>query len=135
MESRRGRTARPRHVDDRALLGVRAETLALRWLRRQGLVLVARNFRCRYGEIDLLMQDGVMLVVIEVRCRAGASPTSAAGTVDTRKQRRLMRTALAFVAGHPAYEASPLRFDVVGIDGAPGPCARPEWIRDAFRPA
>ncbi len=134
MESRRGRTTRPGHVDDRARLGARAETLALRWLRRQGLELVARNFRCRYGEIDLLMQDGGMLVVIEVRCRAGASLTSAAQTVDTRKQRRLMRTALAFVAGHRAYEASPLRFDVIGIDGDPGRRSCPEWIRDAFRP-
>ncbi len=74
MESRRQATARPRDVDGRALLGARAETLALRWLRRRGLELVARNFRCRYGEIDLLMQDGEMLVVVEVRCRAGASP-------------------------------------------------------------
>lgn len=81
------------------------------------------------------MQDGDTLVIVEVRCRRGASLTSAALTVDAGKQRRLARAALLFVAMHREYGRAPLRFDVLGIDGSPKRKLRPDWLRDAFRPA
>lgn len=141
MESQRGRRTtwsralgRLRGDKNRRPLGDRAEDRALAWLERQGLELITRNYHCRYGEIDLLMRDGDTLVVVEVRCRKGVSLTSAALTVDVRKQARLFRTALAFIATHPEFDNAPVRFDVLGIDGDPARCFRPEWLRDAFRP-
>lgn len=135
MESRRGRPwSWPRTLGGDRSLGERAEDRALAWLKRRGLELVTRNFRCRYGEIDLVMRDHDTLVVVEVRCRDGISLARAALTVDASKQARLARAALAFIAEHPEFDMTPLRFDVLGIDGQPGRRVRPEWIRDAFRP-
>ena len=69
--------------------GEAAEEAALRWLEQQGLGLVTRNYRCKAGEIDLVMQDGESLVFVEVRYRRHAGFGSAAESVGTAKQRRL----------------------------------------------
>lgn len=127
MESRR------RH-DRRHTLGRAAERQALRTLRAEGLVLVARNARCRYGEIDLVMRDGQTLVFVEVRCRSGRARSSAACTVRVGKQRKLLRAASVFLARHPRYAEFSVRFDVVGYDGNPETGAPARWLRDAFRP-
>ncbi len=135
MESRRGNPwSWARALGGGRSLGERAEDRALAWLKRRGLELLTRNFRCRYGEIDLVMRDRDTLVIVEVRCRDGASFARAALTVNGTKQLRLARAALAFIAQHPEFDMTPLRFDVLGIDGQPGRRVRPEWVRDAFRP-
>ena len=113
-------------------LGQAAEAVACDWLCRQGLRLLFRNFRSRFGEIDLVMLDGDVLVFVEVRCRAGRSLTPAAATVRRDKQRRLVRTALVFVAAHPHLANYPMRFDVIGYDQRPGPAGPSDWIRNAF---
>lgn len=107
--------------------GADAESRACRQLERAGLSVVARNWRCRHGELDLVMRDGEALVFVEVRQRRQAGYGSAAASVDTGKQRRIIRAARAFVAAHPAEGQRPLRFDVVAIDGA-----ALSWIRNAF---
>lgn len=118
-------------------LGNRAEELALEHLRSAGLRLVARNFRCRVGEIDLVMQEGNCLVIVEVRCRQagrqGRFP-SAVESIGPQKQRKLAKAALFFLARHQRFQHHAVRFDVVAYDGpAPGSYAL-QWIRDAFRP-
>ena len=117
---------------DTGVVGRRAESLALGYLRDRGLVPVARNFRSRGGEIDLIMLDGACLTFIEVRSRRSARFASAASTVDARKQRKLVGTAAMFVARHARFANHTMRFDVVSIEGATRPRIR--WVCDAFRP-
>lgn len=108
--------------------GAEAEDAAERLLQRQGLRTVARNFRCRGGELDLLMLDGATLVVVEVRARGNPAFGNAAESIDARKQARIARATQMFLASQPQYVTHALRFDVVLFDGErPG-----EWIRAAF---
>ena len=95
---------------------------------------VRRNFRCRLGEIDLVMQDGDCLVFVEVRYRSSARFTHAALTVDRHKQRRIIRTAALFLAGRSRFARNTVRFDVIAIHGDDRDEGSVEWIRDAFRP-
>jgi putative endonuclease len=112
-------------------LGRRNEDAALRWLAERGLRLRERNFRCRRGEIDLVMQDGDCIVFIEVRYRRGIRFGSPAETIDVRKQRRLLVAARYYLQSHPDATRAPARFDVVAIrPGTTGPDF--EWIKNAF---
>jgi len=114
--------------------GRRAEDLACRHLESLGLELLQRNYRCRAGEIDLVMMDGATLVLVEVRSRSSASHGGAAATVGPRKQRRLVLAARHLLLTHPHYRKLPARFDVVAIDAGGDPAsAQLDWIRDAFR--
>jgi putative endonuclease len=118
---------------DTGSVGRRAEKLALDHLRDKGLEEIATNFRCRMGEIDLVMLDGDCLVFAEVRFRNQNRFTSAAGSVDPHKQRKIIRTAAAFLGRYPQYSSCAVRFDVVGLDQS-GDQTTLRWIRDAFRP-
>lgn len=114
--------------------GRRGEDLACRHLQSQGLELLERNYRCRAGEIDLVMLDGRTLVLVEVRSRTSNSHGSAAATVGARKQRRFTLAARHLMLTRPQYRRLAARFDVVAIDPAPGgESTRLTWIRDAFR--
>ena len=114
--------------------GRRGEDLALRHLESQGLELLERNYRCRAGEIDLVMLEGRTLVLVEVRSRTSATHGSAAATVGSRKQRRFTLAARHLMLTRPQYRRLAARFDVVAIDPTPGGGpARLTWIRDAFR--
>lgn len=114
-----------------AATGGRAEALAERFLGTHGLNTVARNFRCRSGEIDLVMLDGVELVFVEVRYRARATPVTPALSVSPAKQRRLLRAAAVFLQARREYARHAVRFDVLAMTGT---LERPdcEWIRCAF---
>ncbi|HEX2530584.1 MAG TPA: YraN family protein [Burkholderiaceae bacterium] len=105
---------RPRTA--RQLCGQAGEDGALAYLRQQGLVLLERNFCCKGGEIDLIMQDGAaMLVFVEVRKRADARHGGAAASVTAAKQRRLIVAAQIYLQRYTTPPAC--RFDVVAIDG------------------
>lgn len=124
----------PAEPEPNKLLGRSAEDAALAFLESRGLSPLARNFRCRYGEIDLVMRDDDVVVFVEVRCRVGRSLASAAATVNTGKQDRLTKAAQAFLGTHPEFGLAVMRFDVIAFDRHPerhGPTA---WLRDAFRP-
>lgn len=110
------------------MTGSEAEDAALHLLQRAGLRLVARNWRARGGELDLVMLQGYDLVVVEVRARAGSRYGSALESVDARKRQRLVLAAQLFLATHPEHAARALRFDVVAFDGA----APAQWLRNAF---
>ena len=116
-------------------IGFDAERLADRYLHDQGLTVVARNFRCRLGEIDLIMLDENCLVFIEVRYRASNRFSRASLTVDIHKQRKIIRTAAVFLAKRSQFANSIVRFDVVAIDADERGNKTIEWIKDAFRPA
>lgn len=112
--------------------GRRYEALALAHLESCGLRLLERNFRCKGGEIDLVMQDGDVLVLVEVRMRGRADFGGAAASVDARKQGRLITAARVLLRTRSELARLPARFDVVAIDGA-DQAAPVKWIRDAFR--
>ena len=109
------------------LSGVQAEDLACTHLERAGLKLLARNYRCPQGEIDLVMDDRDTLVFVEVRYRRSNAFGTPAETVDRRKQARLQAAAEHYLLAHHADRAC--RFDVVAVSGHD---ARIEWLRDAF---
>lgn len=108
--------------------GAEAEQRACADLQRRGLKLLARNWRCRQGEIDLLMRDGDTLAVIEVRARGHAAYGGAAASVDVRKQRRIAAATRAWLQQHPDWAESPLRFDVYACE----PGSRGDWLQAAF---
>jgi putative endonuclease len=114
--------------------GHNAEQHALRFLRKNGLILITKNFRCRHGEIDLIMRQEQCIVIVEVRYRKHSRFASAAATVDPRKQAKLLRTTAMFLRQHTAYSACSVRFDVVAFDQVQDDNCRIQWIQDAFRP-
>jgi len=114
--------------------GQYAEQLAFDHLIEQGLRPHSRNYRCRGGEIDLIMFDQDCLVFVEVRYRASDSFGRASDTVDSRKQRKIIRTAALYVARNPGLGSHTMRFDVFAIEGCKDADYRMTWIKDAFRP-
>jgi putative endonuclease len=111
--------------------GSEAEEMAVTHLRRAGLKLVARNYRCRAGEIDLIMLDGCTLALIEVRYRSNVDFGGAAASVTWRKQRRIITAARHLLMMRADLRRFPARFDVVAISsGLRG--VEVEWIKAAF---
>ena len=94
------------------------------------MTLVARNFRCRAGELDLILRDGEQLVFVEVRSRRSSQFGTPAESVTHSKQQRLLRAA-AFYLQRQRLDL-PCRFDVVAIL-QPGDAPQVEWIQDAFQ--
>ncbi|MDF1818911.1 MAG: YraN family protein [Immundisolibacteraceae bacterium] len=121
--------------------GYAAERAAERYLKTQGLTLVTRNFRGRQGEIDLIMEDGNILVFIEVRSRKSSRFGSAVETIDATKQAKLIKTAHLYLLGDskPAEKSQQAdgrldricRFDTVDFDGDIGE-QNLRWIKNAF---
>ena len=111
--------------------GARGEAIAQAHLEANGLVLVRRNFRSRFGELDLVMHDRATLVVVEVRARAATRFGTAAESIGPRKRRRIVLAARALLAACPELARLPMRFDVVALDGDPQ-APRIEWIKAAF---
>ncbi len=114
--------------------GTDAERRAARWLGDQGLTLRKRNYHCRHGEIDLIMDDEDALVFIEVRYRSDDRYGGAEASVTPEKQQRIASAARHFLGRHPQCGDRPCRFDVVAVqpDGAREGSYRYHWIRNAF---
>lgn len=108
--------------------GADAEQSALDLLQQKGLKLLARNWRCRGGELDLVMRDGVELVFVEVRARSRNDFGGAAASVDSHKRARLIHAAHSFLAAHAEHAEAAARFDVVAFEAN----AAPRWLRAAF---
>jgi putative endonuclease len=105
-----------------------AEAQAARFLERAGLAIVSRNYRTRFGEIDLIARDGDTLVFVEVRMRSSARFGGAAQSIDARKKARIIAAARQFLTRFR--HEPPCRFDVVTLDGG-----APKWMRAAFEVA
>ncbi len=116
---------------DRAELGRQAEEQACNFLLRRGLTLVERNYRCRLGELDLVMRHADTTVFVEVRYRGGTALVSATASVDRHKQARLIAAAQHYLQQHPAAARGPCRFDVIAVAPTAGE-NRVEWITNAF---
>jgi putative endonuclease len=118
-------------VDGRRELGARGEELAARFLEAQRYTILARNFRCRAGEIDLVALDDREVVFVEVRARRGERLGTPLESVDGRKQAQVVRVARHFVAAR-GYLDHDARFDVIGVrfDREPPTV---EHVRGAFQ--
>ena len=103
-----------------------AEQQACDYLLRQGLRLVEKNYRCRHGEIDLIMKDGAHTVFVEVRYRQHSGYGGALASVDHRKRKKLSATALHYLQAKASRD--PARFDVVAISGGD----LIDWVPNAF---
>lgn len=107
-------------------IGDAGEEAAVRHLSAEGLKVLARNFRVKGGEIDIVCRDGAATVFVEVRRRAGDRYGGAAYSITPTKQRRLILAARHWLA---RYGETACRFDCILIDDE-----KLEWIKDAFRP-
>ncbi|MEW5008430.1 MAG: YraN family protein [Cycloclasticus sp.] len=110
-------------------LGQEAEDLALGYLQQQGLTLIERNYRSRYGEIDLIMRDQQHIVFVEVRFRSSQRYGGALSSVDIHKQRKLIKCAQQYIANTPSRLG--FRFDVLAIS----PSSQQhdiQWLTNAF---
>jgi putative endonuclease len=102
---------------ERQALGKGGEDLAVEELERKGYAILARRYRTRHGEIDIVARDGDTTVFVEVKVRVTAECGTAAEAVTPSKQRRLASMAVDFLARNRLMDR-PCRFDVVAIDGA-----------------
>ena len=111
--------------------GAAFEDIALTHLERAGLQLIARNYSCRYGEIDLVMRERGTVVFVEVRYRRGSLFGDGIDSVHAGKRAKLVRAAEVFLINHPRLADAACRFDVIAISGdAAAPAL--DWRRNAF---
>lgn len=120
-----------RTVHDRAELGRQAEQLACTFLQEHGLTLLERNYRCRLGELDLIMRHADTTVFVEVRYRGASALVEAAASVDRHKQARLVAAAQHYLQHHPRQARTPCRFDVIAVAAA-NSRDRVQWITNAI---
>lgn len=107
------------------------EDAAVAWLKRKGLKILDRNFRCPAGEIDIVAREGRTIVFVEVKTRRSDRFGYPVEGVDERKQRRLSLLALYYLR-EKGWEGHPARFDVVGVSMVSEGEMKIEWIKDAF---
>jgi putative endonuclease len=107
--------------------GLLAEQMAATFLKQHGLKLVAQNYHCRYGEIDLIMKEDEVLVFVEVRLRTNQHYGFAAESISPKKQQKIIQTAQHFLMQHGEQAC---RFDAILMDKADQ--QHIEWIRHAF---
>lgn len=101
-------------LNSRQRLGKIGEQAVAKFLKRYGYKILAQNYRCKLGEIDIIAKDGQVLVFIEVKTRSGTSYGSPAAAVNIRKQRQISKAAQCYLAEHSLFD-SPARFDVVSV--------------------
>jgi putative endonuclease len=112
----------------KSALGAYGETLAARHLVDQGMVLLDRNWRCELGEIDLVLRDGRVLVVCEVKARSSSAFGSPLEGVTEQKAARLRRLAARWLAAHDLRPAE-VRIDIVGVLVPREGCAEVDHVR------
>ena len=127
-------------TSDSNTTGAEIELATERWLKKQGLEPLQRNYRCREGEIDIIMLDKEHLVFIEVRYRKQNKYGDGLESVNWRKQQKLQKAAAHYLLQHTQYNNYPCRFDVVAVC----PCNKAaqysnrnaklqwSWIKNAF---
>lgn len=114
----------------RVRFGEIGEALAVQELERQGYAVLARRYRRRGGEIDIIAKDGAWIVFVEVKARDGATFGGGPEAITALKRHRLTQTARDYLARHRLQDR-PCRFDVVAIEIADG-LPRLEVIKNAF---
>lgn len=114
---------------DRQHLGSAAEARAAQLLQQAGFTIVARNFRCRVGELDIVARRAQLLVIAEVRLRSRADFGGAAHSITATKRARIVRATRFLLCVRPALARLPVRFDALLLSTCDGPI---EWIEAAF---
>ncbi len=112
-------------------IGFAEEQRALLYLQKQGLKLITRNYQCKMGEIDIIMQDKDMLVFVEVRYRCKGRYGDGLDSVTYSKQRKLIRTANYYLVSKRLYNQVACRFDVVAIGLDKGKVTI-DWVKNAL---
>jgi putative endonuclease len=112
--------------------GLRFEDQARDYLRANGLVLLHPNYRCRFGEIDLVMRDGDTLCFIEVKFRKSRFFGGAAASITQTKQRKIIKTALFYIASHKQLANQAMRFDALLIQQQADRSNHINWVQNAF---
>jgi putative endonuclease len=112
-------------------IGQEAESMACNYLLTKGLKLITRNYQCRLGEIDLIMQDKTHIVFVEVRFRRNQDFGTSSESITYTKQTKLLRAAQFYLQQNHMTDKIACRFDVVAITQTQ---TQPviEWIRNAF---
>jgi putative endonuclease len=110
-------------------IGFAVEAQVRAYLTKKGLHWLISNYRCRWGEIDLIMCDKNYLVFVEVRARMSADFGNAMESITYQKRQRIIKTALHYITTNQLYANYPLRFDVVSIQGSD---SQFQWILNAF---
>jgi putative endonuclease len=113
--------------------GAAGEALAAEYLRIRGLQVLARNLRCKAGEIDLVCLDGSILAIVEVRQRQSTKFGGALASITWAKRRKIIRATQYFLQREKQWRNFSLRFDVLAVQGLPDGAHRVEWVKDAFR--
>jgi putative endonuclease len=111
---------------EKQIKGDEAEQIAQRYLKKQGLTLIDKNFSARYGEIDLIMEHGTSLVFVEVRYRQSQQYGGAVASVTRSKQRKIINTANFYLQKYKINR--PCRFDVIAVEAE----NQINWIQHAF---
>lgn len=112
---------------NRRQIGTEYEEQAADFLRKKGCKVVEKNYRCRAGEVDLIVRDGKYLVFVEVKYRHNERAGNPLEAVNRTKQRRISKTAVWYLQSRGLSMEEPCRFDVVGI------CRdQTVWVKDAF---
>jgi putative endonuclease len=120
-------------MDNRKLInaGLAAEETASHFLQAKGITLLHRNYRCRSGEIDLIMRDHEDIIFVEVRLRNNKNYADAIESVNLIKQKKIIKTAMHYLYKYNLLDEVNCRFDIIGISYAHTK-ATIEWIQDAF---
>jgi len=130
-----GRSTSPTHQ-----VGQKAEETALRFLQQKGFLLVAQNYHCKMGELDLVVVQDHLLVFVEVRQRKPSMFGNAAESVTPSKQRKIIKTSAFFLQSFPEFAVYDCRFDVIAIDSRKSNKSKEsdhenltiDWIEGAF---
>lgn len=112
-------------------VGKYGEDVAIRHLEEAGLEILARNWRCSEGEIDIVARERGVIVICEVKTRSGLGFGLPAEAITRRKADRIRRLAYHWLRAHPARDAD-IRFDVISVLRAPRGAAVVEHLRAAF---
>ena len=112
--------------------GRKAEKQAEDFLKDQGLSLIKKNFFCKAGEVDLIMNDNGEIVFVEVRARKTKTHGSAAESIDSKKQQKICKSARFFLHENPQYHNNNCRFDVIVFNQFEQKGVKVEWLKDAF---
>lgn len=117
---------------EKSLLGRRAEELAAAELKRRGCEVIETNYRCRYGEIDIIAQNGRTIIFVEVRSRRSTEPAYPSESVTRKKQSKLILTAQHYLSAKNYPSDQDCRFDVIAVNFEQGKPVAVEVIEDAF---
>lgn len=112
--------------------GLRYEEQANKYLQSRGLRLLRQNYRCRFGEIDLIMRDRDTVCFVEVKYRKSMAFGGAVNSIPVSKQRKIVKTALFYLAANPGLTREALRFDALLIQRQPQGGDKIDWIQNAF---